>query len=519
MADYVGTKLGQYEIMEQIGKGGMATVYRAIQPSIGRDVAVKVLAPHLTAQAGFAERFYREVEIIAGLQHPHILPVHDFGDENGTAFIVMAYLTGGTLSALIDKGPMDLAPTVSMIRQIAAALDYAHKRNIIHRDFKPGNILLDSQGNAYLADFGLSKIADADSQLTGTGVLGTPAYMAPELGDPKSLTHKVDIYALGIVLYEMLTGKLPYITETALGQLMAHATKPVPQIHEQRPDLPEGVQPILEKAMAKSPQERYASASAIADDLDALLGGSAEVEATLGLIFTDIAGRVIFVDGTFLKMTHRSASHARSLMGTPMHEALSIEQTAVQQMIQEVSKIGNLRDRPLTVKDVTGQEIPVFFSATGTYDERGNCIGADFSMRYALGEAAGGPHASAPSSMFDTQEREQLYTYIGAQLDALRVLLIRTGGQKFGDRLEAILNETAEQNGWSVRISSSQLELGDMTVRSDVYRGLISKAITYARGVVGKKLVEKQMKAVDDQLGDRARELALELGLKELING
>jgi hypothetical protein len=514
MADFVGTKLGQYEIVEQVGRGGMATVYRAIQPSIGRDVAVKVLAPHLTAQPGFTERFYREVEIIAGLQHPHILPVHDFGEDGGTAYIVMAYLTGGTLSGLIDKGPIDLVPAVSMIKQIAAALDYAHKRSIIHRDFKPGNILLDAQGNAYLADFGLSKIVDAESQLTGTGILGTPAYMAPELGDPASLTNKVDIYALGIVLYEMLTGKLPYVTETALGQLMAHATKPVPDIRLERPDLPEGIQPILEKAMAKSPPERYGSATAISDDLDAVLGGSAEVEATNGLIFTDINARVIFVDGTFLKMTHRSASHARSLMGMPMHEVVGVEQSAVQNMVKEVSRIGNLRDVPMAIKDVTGQEIEVFFSATGTYDERGSCIGADFSMRYALG---GGQRLSTPSSLFDTQEREQLYGYIAAQIDALRVLLIRTGGQKFGERLEAILNETAEKNGWSVRISSSQLELGDIAVRSDVYRGLISKAVTYACGVVGKGLVAKQMKAVDDQLGDRGRELALELGLKELI--
>jgi hypothetical protein len=412
---------------------------------------------------------------------------------------------------------MDLAPTVTLVRQIAGALDYAHKRSIIHRDFKPGNILLDDQGNAYLADFGLAKVTETTSNLTGTGVLGTPAYMAPELGDPASLTHKVDIYALGIVLYEMLTGKLPFITETALGQLMAHATKPIPEIRAERPDLPEGLQPILERARAKSPQDRYASAGAVADDLDALIGGSAEAEATTGLIFTDISGRVIFVDGTFLKMTHRSASHARALMGMPIHEVLSVEQSVTQQMIKDASQIGNLRDLPLVINDVTGQPLNVIFSATATYDERGSCIGADFSMHYAMLDGEGVPRLSTPSSLFDTQEREQLYSYIAAQIDALRVLLIRTGGQKFGERLETILNTTAEQNGWDVHIDSSQLDIGGMGVRSDVYRGLISKAVTYACSVVGKKLVARQMNAVDEQLGDRGRELALELGLNQII--
>jgi hypothetical protein len=160
----------------------------------------------------------------------------------------------------------------------------------------------------------------------------------------------------------------------------------------------------------------------------------------------------------------------------------------------------------------------VIFSATATYNERGSCIGADFSMRYALMAGEGAQPISTPSSIFDTQERENLAVYIAAQIDALRVLLIRTGGQKVGDRLEEILNETAQNNGWGVRMNSSQLEIAEGGVRSDVYRGLISKAITYAISVIGKKLVARQMNAVDEQLGERGHELSLELGLNEILN-
>jgi len=181
MTHLVGRTLGQYEIIGEIGHGGMADVYRAVQPSIGREVAIKVLPAHFLQDRTFLERFMREVKVIAQLQHPRILPVYDFGEQDGLPYIVMAYMPGGTLADRIREAPggLPLDAVAHYVTQIAEALDYAHRRNIIHRDFKPSNVLLDDEENAYLADFGIAKVTEATAQLTGSGIVGTPAYMAP----------------------------------------------------------------------------------------------------------------------------------------------------------------------------------------------------------------------------------------------------------------------------------------------------------------------------------------------------
>src|SRR5579871_3679625 len=173
MKDLVGQNLGQYQILGEIAKGGMSTVYRAKQMSMGREVAIKVLPSALMHDSNFADRFHREVDIIARLQHPHILPVYDFGEQDEMPYIVMAYIRGGTLSERIkQQGPMSLPEVTRIVKQVADALDYAHSKGIIHRDFKPSNVLLDEQGNTYLADFGLAKLVEAQQQITGTAMLG-----------------------------------------------------------------------------------------------------------------------------------------------------------------------------------------------------------------------------------------------------------------------------------------------------------------------------------------------------------
>ncbi len=276
MMDLTGRTLGQYQIVEEIGHGGMANVYRAIQPSMSREVAIKVLPAHFLQDRTFLERFTREVKVMARLQHPHILPVYDAGEENGLPYIVMAYMKGGTLADRIreSQGGLPLDEVVRLVDQIAKALDFAHRHGIIHRDFKPSNVLLDTEGNTYLADFGIAKATETTAQLTGSGIVGTPAYMAPEMSEPGEPSLLVDVYALGVTLFQMLVGKQPYEAPTPMGLLMAHVAQPIPDVRHYRSDLPDAVQTVIVRAMAKEPRARYQSAGALAADLSAAAGGA-----------------------------------------------------------------------------------------------------------------------------------------------------------------------------------------------------------------------------------------------------
>src|SRR5574341_2612622 len=273
MSDPVGRTLGQYQIVREIGHGGMANVYLARQESMDRDVAIKVLPTHFMQDRAFLDRFNREVRIISRLEHLRILPVYDFGEQVGMPFIVMRAMNGGSLTDRINQSPggLPLDETARLVEQIADGMDFAHEKGIIHRDFKPPNVLLDERGNVYLADFGIARVSEATAQLTGSGVVGTPAYMAPEMASAGGVTPLVDVYALGVTLFQMLTGRLPYEADTPMGVLMAHISKPTPDAREHRPDLPEGVQAVIAGAMAKNPAERYQSAGALAADLRAVV--------------------------------------------------------------------------------------------------------------------------------------------------------------------------------------------------------------------------------------------------------
>lgn len=281
MPEWSGQQIGPYQIMEMIGHGGMSDVYKAIQPNVGREVAIKVLPAHFLQDRTFLERFKREVRISAQLQNPRIVPVYDFGEHNGQPYIVAAYLSGGTLADRINASAGSLPPTrglpldevVRLTGQIAEGLDFAHEHQIIHRDFKPSNVLFDSKGNVHLSDFGIARAIGDLSQLTGSGPIGTPYYMAPEMSQTGTLSPLVDVYALGITLYQMLTGDLPFKADTPVAVLLAHMTQPVPDLLRQRPDMPPAMAVAVLDALAKDPAQRTTSAGALGEQMRRSLGG------------------------------------------------------------------------------------------------------------------------------------------------------------------------------------------------------------------------------------------------------
>lgn len=258
---------GKYQIKQLIGRGGMATVYRGYQADVERDVAVKVLPPNPALGDEFAERFRLEARTIARLQHPHILPLYDYGVEDGILYLVTAYVSGGTLSDRIARGPLPVDEVDTLLRQIAPALDYAHRQGVIHRDIKPANILITAEGYPLLADFGIAKLVEGDSRLTATGgLIGTPAYMAPEQVQGLTVGPSADIYSLGVVVFEMLSGRQPYTAETPMQVLVKHMAEPVPPLSEAVAGLPAALDAMLARALAKSTEQRYPTATAFATD-------------------------------------------------------------------------------------------------------------------------------------------------------------------------------------------------------------------------------------------------------------
>lgn len=261
----ISKTLGHYEIVGKLGKGGMATVYRARQLNMQRDVAIKVMSTDLAADPEFVARFEREAHVIARLEHPRILPVHDFGHEGELFYLVMRLVEGESLYYRLKRGPLPLKTAARYLTQIAEALDYAHAEGVIHRDLKPNNILIDQWDNLYLMDFGLAKIMAATQSLTQTGVvLGTPAYMAPELWRGEPIDARTDIYALGVILYEMVLGHTPFESDTPFTLMYKHINDPPPPPRKTMPDLPVEVEQVILKALAKDKDERFQSAGDLA---------------------------------------------------------------------------------------------------------------------------------------------------------------------------------------------------------------------------------------------------------------
>lgn len=262
-----GRKIGSFEILEKIGQGGMAEVYKGRQPALRRMVAIKLLGRSLQTDTSLTERFQREAQAVAALRHPNIVQVHDFGVFEGGHYLVMEYIAGRDLRQMMDER-FEKGETFSkdeilpLLSQVADALDYAHSKGIIHRDIKPGNILVATEGQAILSDFGLVMLQNRVSQVTEGHTFGTPEYIAPEQAmDSRAAVPQSDIYALGGILYEMVTGRLPFEADTAISLALMHINEKVAPPREYAPELPPAVEEVILRALAKEPARRYATAN------------------------------------------------------------------------------------------------------------------------------------------------------------------------------------------------------------------------------------------------------------------
>jgi serine/threonine-protein kinase len=275
MDELIGKELGNYRVEAKIGEGGMAAVFRAYQLSLDRYVALKVLPPSFAAKNPvFVKRFRREAKSVARLHHPHIVPVYDFGIDQDYSYIVMRYVEAAQTLDKYARHLVEIDRKIDLVSQIANALSFAHKNGVIHRDVKPGNILVDDEGWALLSDFGLAKIDEAVSRLTDSGKgIGTAAYMSPEQAQGRdSIDHRTDIYALGVIVYELLTGTIPHDAPTSLGILLKRTTQPPDPPRNFNPAIPPELEQVVLRALAIQPDNRYDSAIDFAKALQAAHG-------------------------------------------------------------------------------------------------------------------------------------------------------------------------------------------------------------------------------------------------------
>ena len=286
MEDLTGKQLGAYQVIAPLGEGGMAVVYKAYQPSMERYVALKILPKHFAAEPEFVRRFKQEAKIIASLEHPNILPVYDYGEADGYTYIVMRYVEGKTLADLLQGRPLPLPQIGEIVTKVASALNYAHSRGVVHRDVKPSNVLIDQQDNLLLSDFGVAKMFLSSEKLTTSGAfIGTPTYASPEqcLGS-NNLDGRSDVYSLGVVLYEMATGRPPFNAETPMAVVLKHINDPLPLPRQLNPTLPESVERVILKALAKQPENRYQTAGEMAEALVTIVV-EADKESAAGIPF------------------------------------------------------------------------------------------------------------------------------------------------------------------------------------------------------------------------------------------
>ncbi len=300
-----------YKILRPIGEGGMASVFLAVQESLDREVALKVMAPALAANSEFTERFLKEGRITAKLQHQNLVTVYDIGTHAGVYYLAAEYIPGGTLKERIEAGGLSVGEILDILVEMARGLDFAHQKGFVHRDVKPGNILFRKDGSVVLADFGIAKAMDSSSSSTVAGAsIGTPDYMSPEQARAEPVDGRSDLYSLGTVLYEMLTGAPPYQAADPFTVALMHVTQPIPTL----PSDFAWLQPLIDRTMNKQPNERVQTGTALAEEVHQLLAKSPQGAATLSKTAARSSNRIS--TGATMQRTrvvNRDAAHPRWL--------------------------------------------------------------------------------------------------------------------------------------------------------------------------------------------------------------
>ncbi|HLF24860.1 MAG TPA: serine/threonine-protein kinase [Anaerolineae bacterium] len=274
MEDLIGRQIGPYRVIAPLGRGSMAAIYRARRAAGDRFVALKVLPRQLATDPVFVSRFHQEALVVANLHHPNILPLEDFGEADGYTYMAVPLIETGTLADYLRNQPLPLEQVFNATRQLCAALHYAHGLGVVHRDVKPANVLVDEQGTCLLTDFGVARMLAGTAHLTKTGLaIGTPAYMSPEQGLAGQIDGRSDIYSLGVMLYQMLTGRLPFDAKKPVELALKHIYAPAPLPRTFNPALTREVEQVILKALAKQPDARYATAAELAQALGETLRG------------------------------------------------------------------------------------------------------------------------------------------------------------------------------------------------------------------------------------------------------
>jgi WD40 repeat protein/transcriptional regulator with XRE-family HTH domain len=333
--DLTGRAIRGYALAERIGIGGMGSVYRAVQPNVEREVAVKIILPAYANHPDFIRRFETEAQLVARLEHPHIVPLYDYWREPGVAYLVMRLLRGGNVQHLLEQGALSIEMAVHVMEQICSALQAAHRIGVIHRDLKPANVLLDEDTNAYLADFGIAKNLgdpDLENQTQMDAILGSPQYMSPEQIRSLSVRPQTDIYCLGVMLYEMLTGALPFTGPTPFDMIQQHINTPMPPLSAHRSGLPASLDSVIARATAKDPAERYADALSFFHAFRQAMDGMASVH-TVAVPYEEEEETDLEITNPFKGLRAFAEADAENFFG---------RETLIQQLLARLGEGGDL---------------------------------------------------------------------------------------------------------------------------------------------------------------------------------